>query len=390
MTPPPLTGSAYAVSVGEEVGRANYFNAGLVFSGAYTDNIYVPGTSGKVGDEQYSFQPTLVLNRRSARASEILSYEPGFTMYQQTSQLNGMSQQGEAKYQFHQNSNLYNQPNPFAPTGVSSTGQAVNVYPFENQLSNSSNAGIDCQYARNAMIGGSASFDLLRYQDHSLSSAALQNQNVTGASAFFSRRLSAAHYTGLTYQFSKIITFPERSYTNAYSIMGFFTVYLTRNFSLSILGGPQHYDTRGPSIVASRAWSPEIQASVGWNGRRAGMAGSYSRGVSTTSGLVGAYRIDAFQGGALWHLGRTWTLDCGGAYSEFSLLTKDSGGLTTGIRTATGSASIVHPVTDRLSGALAYAHFHQDQALVGTPFFSPESNRVTLSISYQLSRSIGR
>lgn len=404
MTPPPVSGDAYAVSVGEEVGRSNYLSAGLVFTGAYTDNMYVGSTTGKVGDEQYSFQPTFYLARRSTRVNESFEYDPGFTIYQKLSELNGMSQQGQANYQLHlakytilnlqdtffQNSNLYNQPNLFAPGTVSTTGQATNIFPFENQLSNSSNAGVDFQYARNAMIGASGSFDLLRYQDNAVSSASLQNQNVTGASAFFSRRLSPAHYVGAVYQFSKLVTFPQRSYTDTYSILGFFTVYLTRNFSLSIVAGPQHYTASTPLFSASTAWTPAIQGSVGWEGRRASIAGSYSRGVSAASGLVGAYRINAFQAGASWQLARTWTLGFGGGYSAFTVLTKNILESTSTLSTGTGSVSITHPLTERLSGALAYAHFHQDQGLVGVPTFFPESNRVTLSVNYQFSRPIGR
>ena len=404
MTPPPVSGDAYAITVGQEMERTNYLSAGMEFTGAYTNNLYLSDAPPKIGDEQYYFQPTFSLNRSTTRVSEDFSYSPGFTIYQHTSQLNGVSQEGVADYELHlakytvlkirdifsQNSNLYNQPNPFAPGGVSSTGQAANIFPFANLLSNSSSAGIDYQYARNAMIGASASFDLLRYKDQASSSPSLQNQNVSGASAFFSRRLSPAHYTGLTYQFSKIITFPERSYTDESTIMGFFTVYLTRNSSFSIIAGPQHYSTSAPSVATSSAWTPAIQASAGWDGRRASVAGSYSRGVSTTSGLVGAYRLDAFGGGASWQLARRWTLGFGGDYSSFSLVTPATTGVTSVGRTGTGSVSIIHPLTERLSSALAYAHFHQNQGLAGTSLPFPDSDRVTFSINYLFSRPIGR
>ncbi len=59
--------------------------AGIVFTPP-TRTIFInPGNSGKVGDESYSFVPTLYLNKRSTRHSEVLSFSPGFTIYQHTS-----------------------------------------------------------------------------------------------------------------------------------------------------------------------------------------------------------------------------------------------------------------------------------------------------------------
>ena len=68
------------------------------------------------------------------------NYSAGFNLYQHTSELNGVSQNGSADYRFHispyavivlsdsfqQNSNLYNQTNPFVGGGVSGTPGSSN------------------------------------------------------------------------------------------------------------------------------------------------------------------------------------------------------------------------------------------------------------------------
>ena len=402
MTPPPVSGGAYSL----EGGRSNYLNVGLVVTPAYTDNVY-SGSARKVGDEQYSFQPTLVLDTRSARQNSSIAYSPGFTFYQHTSALSGMTQQGSAGYQyyltkyatinvgdsFYQNSNLYNQQNPFAPGTVNASAEGAGIFPFANLISNSSHAGINYQYAKNAMIGASGSFLIDRYsnlgQNDNVQPGGLQDQNATGASAFFSRRLTRAHYLGLSYQFSKIITFPVRSYTYTNTAMAFFTVYLTRSFSFSILGGSQHYDTSDQTGLDANAWTPALQGSVGWQGKHAGVAASYSRVVSNAAGLLGVYHTNAFDVGTTWQLARKWSLNGGGGYSRYDLVrltgTVPSQETTTGF----GSATLTRALSERLSAALTYAHFHQDSGFgFAVPF--PESNRISLSMSYAFSRPLGR
>ena len=100
MTPPPVSGDAYPVVVGAE-SRANYFDGGLVFTGSYVDNLMLGETTKAISDEIYYFVPSVSLDRRTPRQGETLHYSPGFTLYQNTSQLNGVSQDASADYRFH-------------------------------------------------------------------------------------------------------------------------------------------------------------------------------------------------------------------------------------------------------------------------------------------------
>ena len=124
-------------------------------------------------DETYSFLPTIGFDRRTPRQSESLSYSAGFSLYQHTSEFNTVAQSASGSYRFRitkyaalvlrtsfqQNNNLYNQSNPFSGgRGSSTPGQSNVISPFQNQLCNTSNAGLHYQYARNAMIGASGSY----------------------------------------------------------------------------------------------------------------------------------------------------------------------------------------------------------------------------------------
>src|ERR1700741_68608 len=160
MTPAPLSGGAYPGIVGSEE-RSNYLSGGLVFTGAYIDNLLLGGTS-PTSDETYSLVPTIGFDRRTPKQEESLNYGSGVTLYQHTSQYNAVAQNATASYRFsispytvinvgdtfQQNNNLYNQSNPFTGAGISGTPGQSNglvISPFQNQLTNSSNAGIHYQ-----------------------------------------------------------------------------------------------------------------------------------------------------------------------------------------------------------------------------------------------------
>ena len=152
MTPAPVGGDAYPSGVGSEE-RSNYLAGGLVFTGAYVDNLMLVNGTSPSSDETYSFLPTIGFDRRTTRQSESLSYSAGFTLYQHTSEFNTVAQSASARYRFRiskyasmvlgdsfqQNNNLYNQSNPFSGGGVSGMpGQSngVLISPYQNQLSN--------------------------------------------------------------------------------------------------------------------------------------------------------------------------------------------------------------------------------------------------------------
>ena len=408
MTPPPISGTAYPVIVGSET-RANYLSTGVVVTAAYLDNLLLVNTPKPVSDEIYSFSPTISLDRKTSKTGQTLSYTSGFNLYQNTSQLNGISQDGNGSYRyrfspysafvvqdsFRQNYNLYNQANPFVgsgPTGAPGGSQnSVVIAPFENQLENRTTAGVYYQYAKNAMIGASGDFSFSHYSNVAQVQG-LDNGNTTGGSAFFTRRLNRSQYVGAVYEFSKTVTHPITSYTLTHSVFGFYTMYLTESFSISIMGGPEHTKNWSPGQPQEGAWTPAVEGSFGWQTERADLAASYSHVVSGAGGLIGTYHADTASLSGRYLITRLWSVGAGANYSLFKSINSNpivviygSGG-----HTIDGTAYLQRRISERLDAEAGYAYFHESYPFVSTTNYSPNSNRAFVSITYQIRRPLGR
>jgi len=87
MTPPPVSGQTYPIALSSQE-RSNYLRAGVSFTSAYTDNV-LGGVSGyPVSDISYSVAPIIALDETTTRMHTLVSYAPGFTFYQRTSDRN--------------------------------------------------------------------------------------------------------------------------------------------------------------------------------------------------------------------------------------------------------------------------------------------------------------
>ena len=406
MTPPPVSNGAYPATVGAET-RSNYVTGGLVVTGAYNDNVLVGGTQ-KVGDSSYSIVPMISFDRRTSHQSVSMSYNSGFTLYQNTTSLNGITQGGTAGYRFHlspyavlsvsdtftQNHNLFNQPNPFSGSGLSASGPSptsVYVYPFQNQLGNSINGALEYQYGRNAMVGGGGTYSILRFSNLS-STPGVANSNANGGSAFWSRRLTPGQYAGVIYQYSNITTQPIQTSTITNTVFGFYTRYLTRTVSISVLGGPQHFHSSEsvPSVV-SGSWTPAIQGSVSYQKARTNLAADYSHIVSGAGGLVGAYHSNIADLQARRQITSKWSVGANVSYALFKNVTPEISSFSSGGHTIAGVASVQRNFHERFRMEVGYGRFHQSygQTPPGTQVF-PDCNREYASVTYGFYRPIGR
>lgn len=404
MTPPPVSRDAYPVAVGVE-SRSNYLDGGFAFTAAYTDNLVGVDTTKPTSDETYAFMPTVSLDRRTPRQGESLQYSAGFNLYQHTSQFNGISQNGTGAYRFHispyavvvlsdtfwQNSNLYNQTNPFVGGGVPSgpgSSNSVLIAPFADQLQNFSSAGINYQYGKNAMIGGSGSYSFSNFSNAS-NSKGLYDANSTGFGAFYSRRLAPSQYVGVTYQFDKFVTHPVSTYTLTHMVFGFYTHYFTNSFSFSILAGPEEYDSWSPTFAKQGHWIPAGQGSFGWQTLRTNLVASFTHNVSGAPGFIGAYHANMASLSGRFMFVRRWSVGASGYYSLLNPVdAADAYGISG--HTIGGGVDVQHAITERLVAAAGYQHFHETYANIPAVSSFPNSNRVYLSLSYGFHRPLGR
>ena len=406
MTPPPVSNGVYPVSVGVE-SHVNYVTGGIVFTGAYNDNLLVGSGTQKTPDEAYSILPSIDFDRHTPHESVSLSYSAGATLYQHTSSLNGITQTGTAEFRYHlspyavvavsdsfnQNYNTFNSSNPFSGGGVPAGGpspSAVYVYPFANQLGNTVNGGVEYQYGRNAMIGAGGTYGFLHY-DNTSSLSYLNDSNTGGGSAFWSRRISRGQYLGVLYEYSNIQTNPVKTTTDTHTIYGFYTKYLTRTVSLSVLGGPQHYSsTEQAAGASSSSWEPAVQGSVGVQTSRTNFSAGYTHLVTGAGGLVGAFHTDAADVSARWQFARTWNAGVSGSYSMFKNVTPIVSSLNPGGHTLGGIASLQHSFRERFRAEVGYGHFHQSYNASSGSTLYPDCNRVYGSIAFMFYRPLGR
>jgi hypothetical protein len=420
LTPPPVSGQTYPVILTTEE-RSNYLRGGLTFLSAYSDNVLgatatTNGSSTKpVSDVSYSVWPTIALDQTTSRLHWTLTYAPGFTFYQRTSGRNEADQNAAIDFQyrlsphvtvsmrdgFQKSSNVLNQPG-LADGSVSGGSQGVDnllVAPLSDRLSNLGNIGIAYQFGANSMVGGSGTFTNLHYGNPT-QVPGLADTSTQSASAFYSYRAARRHYVGATYQYQRLIASPTggQNETRTHAVMGFYTFYPTTRFSVSMFGGPQHYDV-GPQFATglttplpgSSSWSPAAGASVNWQGQFTALAASYSHTIAGGWGLIDAVRMDSATASLRQQLARALTASVSLGYIEDKVvgsLAQTTEASTNG-HTVSGTAAIQKTFGEHWNAQLGYTRLHQSYnvAAIST---TPDTNREFVSISYQFARPLGK
>src|SRR5579864_4249179 len=207
LIPAPASAEAYPVSLSSEE-RSNYLRYGLTFSTGYSDNLLGAATpTGRaVGDVNYSIWPTIGFDKSTSRLHWGLTYAPGFTFYQRTSERNEADHNALLAFEyrvsphvtfsahdsFQKSSNVLNQPNFATADAVSGGAQGPNVSviaPVADRLSNVGSLGLTYQYAANDMVGMSGTFSNLHYGNLT-DVGGLSDESSQSGSAFFSHRLA--------------------------------------------------------------------------------------------------------------------------------------------------------------------------------------------------------
>lgn len=408
LTPPAVTGAAYPIAPEAEE-RSNYLRAGVIFNTAYTDNVLAGLTARPVSDIDYSVWPTITLDETTSRLHSTLTYAPGFTFYQRTNGRNEADQTAGVDVQyrlsphltlsmrdsFQKASSIFNQPNSFSGAPVYGTAQvptAAVIAPVADRLTNNANAELSYQFSRTGMIGGSAMFTNLHFPNP-IEVPGLYDSSSRGASAFYSHRLSKRHYIGAQYQYSRILAFPvgPQFETLTHTIFGFYTIYFTPSFSLSLSAGPQYYQTTQSSLLNSHSWEPASTASLGWQGRHATFAASYSRTVTGGGGLLGAFESNTANASTRWQLTRAWNVGGAASYSIFkSLVSLPVAGNGQGGHSVSGNVSLRHPIGQHFEAELGYTRLHQSYGGIPLIATAPDTNVESISISYHFNRPLGR
>jgi len=411
LTPPPVSGQAFPVVTGAET-RRNYLNLGATGSIAYDNNVEAGYSTVPEGDMIYSIWPTISLDRSSSRLREVFNYSPGFSIYQPNSIFNASDQNASTDLQYllgaHTNidlqdtfvrsSSLFNQPfsgTQGGITGGTPTQTTGAVAAFADRISNAANALLTNQTGDNGMFGLSAQYGQLDYPE-SRQVAGLYNSTSFEGTAFATQRVTRRQYVGGQVQHARIVSFLKGT-DNAVqrdNVFGFYTIYLRNTqqstLSLSLTGGPEHYSiAQNPQALFS-AWEPSGTISLGWQAHITSLSASYTHAVTAGGGLPGAYREDAAHAIFRRQLSPTWDINFSALYARNNNLTPNYQFAEPGGHTIAASASANHMLSRNLKIAIGYDWMDQSYTGVGALAQLPTSNREYATVSYQISRPLGR
>jgi hypothetical protein len=344
----------------------------------------------------------------------VLTYSPGFTVYQQTSYLNAASQNASidlhyrlsphvtlsAKDSFQKSSSIFNQPDFTSADAVSGGAQEANfsvIAPVADMLRNSGNVGLTYQFSMNAMIGASGTFSNLHYPNPS-QVPGLYDSSSQGGSAFYSHRISKMHYLGATYQYQRLVSNPTAglSETQTHAIFAFYTLYPSSRLSISLFGGPQYSDTVQPAFTpfqvqaaAVKTWTPAAGGSLSWQGRLNTFAMSCSHIISGGGGLIGAVHMDSANMSLSQRMARTLNASVSAGYAQNDVIGSFQPGSFDG-HTLSGTVSLQKQFHQYVNLQVGYTRLHQDYSDVAALSQIPNTNREFISLSYQFSRPLGR
>jgi hypothetical protein len=404
--PPPISGHAYPLEVGAEQ-LSNYLRGGMTFETFYVDNMY-PGFGRPIAETVYSILPTLNLDQTTLRRHATVSYSPGFTFYQPTTQLNEVDQNATLAYRvrvsphsaIYVNDQFIYSSTAFSPVAsefggtVSGTVPTLTpgiIAPFAQRLTNDAEGGFSLQTGRRSMLGASGTASRLHYPNLS-EVPGLYDFSSLGGSGFYNRRISERSYTGATYAYTKILAYLPHGQgeTDLQSVAPFFTVYPREGLSLSVSSGPEYYRLSETGQATTSSWAPAISTSIGWQRQHTNFAASYSQSVTGGGGFLGAFHSRVANGTARWQISRSWIFSAGAGYAinkTASLFI--SSGLLNG-HSVSGSATVTHSISRRLSMNFEYDRLHQSYDGIQAISTDPDSNRAAASLSWQFMRPLGQ
>lgn len=400
--PPPVNAGSYPTTFTSET-ESNYLRFGLTTTGSYSNNITLsePAISGG----SFSVGPTIKYDKTTVRTHYALSYSPGFTIYR-ISALNQTSQNVSFALQyrlspnvtasvnesFNQTSNIFNQPNPLSVVSVSGSApspqQAV-IPPSTNQITNGTNAQITYQCGENCLIGAGGVYSSLLFTDPPQLTNLYNLRSGTG-STFYARRIRDKYYLGASYQFQGLFSYPAGAvnapgiHSQTQLFFGFFTAYLTPAFSVSLSAGPQHVTVTEAFLPTTRSWSPMAMVSLGWQGNRTSLAGSYSRTINSAGGLNGIFQSNIAGISGRWQMNRIWTLALSASYATYQDLLPAVFSSATRGHSFLGTVAAQRPLGEHLSVQAGYNRIQQDYQ--GTAYSFPTMNRAFVSLTYQFAR----
>jgi hypothetical protein len=220
----------------------------------------------------------------------------------------------------------------------------------------------------------------------------LYDSNSRAGSAFYNHRMFGTQYVGATYQYVKILGYPASGSLEiqTHTVFPFYTAYFQNGVFLSIAVGPQHFDLVFSPAPETSSWTPAVVTSIGRQGAHTNFAASYSRTVSGGGGLLGAFSSQSASATANWQFARYWTGELGANYLLRKNVSPASVSTEEGGHNVSGNVSVERSLGEHFTARFKYQRLHQTFSSIAAIASNPDSDRVSISISYQFRRPLGR
>ena len=222
--------------------------------------------------------------------------------------------------------------------------------------------------------------------------AGLYSSKAIGGDIFYNRRLSRTQYFGVTYGYVRAVETPSTGEidTQVNTLLPFYTYYFNQAFSFSVSAGFDHVATTSPLSPAFSSWTPAFSASFGWQGSRGNCAVNFSRIATAGQGLLGAYDAKTISAYAGWQFARRWTGALSFGYSSTNSETPLTISAFPGGNTLIAGVSVSHPINDHFSTQFQYQRLRENYSSTAVIAADPDVNRESVTITYQISRPVGR
>ncbi len=424
LIPPMLIGTPYANEAGADL-RQNVLTTQVGATVAYDDNVLPDEFSTPVADTMISISPVINYLRSTPKQQDIFNYSPIYTIYTpktvltsvnagttsqgNTSALNSLNQSADAVFQgqlskrftlglqdgFVRTSNVFDVSYPFSSIGLGGSTQAPTpaaIAPYAEQLRNQATLFLSYQFSPYGMFGGSGSFANIRFPNPSQSTG-LYNSDGSAGSVFYDRRFARRQYFGVTYGYNWVQAYQggtsAESVTN--EVLGFYSVFFNRNFSLSAAAGTKYAVTHViPVQTPATSWNPEVVLSMGWQGNRGNVSASFLRSVASGGGLIGNFNSVSANVGAGWKLQRSWNASVSFSYQNIEPVSYLSGLPYQGGNSLMAQGSIQRALGTHVTMQCGYQRIHEQY--IGIPAVSadPDGDRAYVTINYLLRKPLGR
>lgn len=403
----------------------NELSMGVSVSGGYYGA--ASSNSGQENLGSFSVAPDIAITENRPRMSGSLRYSPSYADTQQSGTMLLQNLLGVLQFRITEKLTLQVgerylrtnswftglDTNPAASPGNVIQQPNQSVLTTETLMANSfTNLNLIYQSSESTVAGFGGSFSTGNFSNQVAAlNQPLFNNNSGTVSTYVQHRMQGKNWLGTTGTFQRIVTTGgiKEGADNA-SVQIFYTFAPSSQTSLSVFAGPSYFTSQAetelvliifgipvtiPITIPSKGWGANGGATAGWRTQRTGVSASYIHRISDGGGLTGATRSDSGSANFRHQISEHCTANAMLLYGRNNSVSVLYGG---SFRRITGTASLNWTLTKNLTAVLTYARDQVSDAYsamdgVGSPTAVTthfDSNRAWVSLSYHITRPLGR